>query len=49
MYVSVSSSSPPLSHVQCAGVNGDNYQGPFSEPVLITVHEEPPETTEGML
>ena len=36
---------PLLSHVQCAGVNGDNYQGAFSEPVVITV--EPPETQEG--
>ena len=38
---------PPLSHVQCAGVNGDNYQGAFSEPVLITV--EPPESQEGII
>ena len=34
-----------LSHVQCAGMNGDNYLGAFSEPVAITV--EPPETQEG--
>ena len=34
-----------LSHVQCAGVNGDKYQGEFSEPVAITL--EPPETQEG--
>ncbi len=36
-----------LSHVQCAGVNGDNYQGAFSEPVAVTV--EPPETQEGKI
>ena len=35
-----------LSLVQCAGVNGDNYLGAFSEPVAITV--EPPETREGI-
>ena len=31
--------------VQCAGMNADNYQGVFSEPVFITV--DPPETEEG--
>ena len=32
--------------VQCAGMNADNYQGVFSEPVFITV--ELPETQKGM-
>ena len=36
---------PLLSLLQCAGVNGDNYQGAFSEPVIFIV--EPPETQEG--
>ena len=45
--VSVSFPPPLLSHVQCAGVNGDNYQGAFSEPVSITV--EPPEPQEGIV
>ena len=39
--------STSASHVQCAGVNGDNYQGAFSEPVSITV--EPPEPQEGIV
>ena len=32
--------SYPLPNVQCAGVNADNYQGVFSEPVNVTVPEK---------